>query len=73
MRTQTKLRIHNLTMKATLRYRREMCVLNNRDNQCLEMAQMKLVRPLLEFTKINHQRNKDVRETASAKYRGRHI
>jgi hypothetical protein len=44
-----------------------MWVLNTRDNQRLEAAQIKLLRPLLGFTKLDHQRNTDIRERLHVK------
>jgi hypothetical protein len=57
MTLQTKLRIHNITLKAALRYGSEMWVLNERDNQHLEAAQT-FLSPLLGFAKLDHQRNR---------------
>jgi hypothetical protein len=37
-------------------------VLNERDKQCLEVAQMRFLRPLLVYTKLDRQRNVDIRE-----------
>jgi hypothetical protein len=39
MSVQTKLRMHNITAKATLKYGSETLVLNKRDKQRLEAAQ----------------------------------
>jgi hypothetical protein len=39
-----------------------MFVLNGRHQRRLEAAQMKFLRPLLGFTKLDHQRNAEIRE-----------
>jgi hypothetical protein len=62
MSNQTKLRIHNKTAKTALRYESETWVLNKRDKQRLEAAQMRFLRPLLGYTKSDRQRNVDIRE-----------
>jgi hypothetical protein len=57
MTTDTKLRTINTTSKAAPRYRREMWVLNNGDNQRLEAVQINFLRPLPGFTKLDDQGN----------------
>jgi hypothetical protein len=57
MSSQTKLRIHNITAKTALKYGSETCVLNKRDKQRLEAAQMRFLRPLLGYTKLDRQRH----------------
>jgi tRNA splicing endonuclease len=57
-----KLRIHNITVKAALRYGSERRVLNERDKQRLEAAQGNFVRILLVHTKSDCQRRVDTRE-----------
>jgi hypothetical protein len=72
MTTETKLRTLNTTSKAAPRYRREMWVLNNGDKQRLEAVQMNFLRPLLGFTKLEYQRNAEIRKkTTSPKQSGR--
>jgi len=48
---ETKLRIHNITAKAALKFGTEAWVLKKREEQRLEAAQMKLLRHLLGITK----------------------
>jgi hypothetical protein len=62
MSSQTKLRIHNITAKTALKYGSETWVLNKKDKQRLEAAQMRFLRPLLGYTKLDWQRNVDIRE-----------
>jgi hypothetical protein len=62
MSNQTKLRMHNIRAKTALRYGSETLVLNKRDKQRLEAAQMRFLRPLLGYTKLDRQRNLDIRE-----------
>jgi hypothetical protein len=54
--TETKLRIHNITSKAAL-----FCIINKRDAQKLEAAQMRFLRPLVGLTRLYPQRNPDIR------------
>jgi hypothetical protein len=62
MSNQTKLRIHSITEKTTFKHGSETWVLNKRDKQRLEAAQMRFLRPLLGYTKLDRQRNVDIRE-----------
>jgi hypothetical protein len=50
---ETKLRIHNMTAKAALKFGSEVWVLKKRDGQRLEAAQMKFLRHLLGITKLD--------------------
>ena len=52
MNKETTLRIHKITAKA-LKFRSEAWVLKKREEQCLEAAQMKFLRPLLGITKLD--------------------
>jgi hypothetical protein len=49
---ETKLRIHNMAAKATSKFGSEVWVLKKRDEQRLEAAQIKFLRPLLGITKL---------------------
>ena len=51
MNKETKLRIHNITAKASLKFGSEAWVLKKREEQRLEAAQMKFLRHLLGITK----------------------
>jgi hypothetical protein len=62
MSDQTKLRIHNITAKTALKYRRETSVLNKRDKQRMETTHMIFLWPLLGYTKLDRQSNVDIRE-----------
>ena len=53
MNKETKLRIHNITAKAALKFGNEACVLKKREEQRLEAAQMKFLRHLLGITKLD--------------------
>jgi hypothetical protein len=61
MTTDTKLRLHNITSKASLCYGSETWTINNRDAQKLEAAQMRFLRPLLGLTRLDRQRNPEIR------------
>jgi hypothetical protein len=62
MTKEAKLRIHSITAKAALRFSSEAWVLKERDEQRLEAAQMKFLRPLIGITKLDRERNQSVRE-----------
>jgi hypothetical protein len=57
MTKETKLRIHNMTAKAALKFGSKFWVLKKRDEQCLEAAQMKFFRHLLGITKLDKEKN----------------
>jgi hypothetical protein len=57
----TKLRLHNITCYASLCYGSEICIINKREAQKLEAAQMRFLRPLLGLTRLDRQRNPDIR------------
>ena len=57
MNGETKLRIHNITTKAALKFGSETWVLKKREEQRLEAAQMKFLRHLLEITKLDKEKN----------------
>ena len=62
MNKQTKLRIHNITAKAALKFGSESWVLKKRDEQRLEAAQMKFLRHLLGITKLDKEQNQCIRQ-----------
>jgi len=62
MTKETKLRIHNMTVKAALKYGSEVWVLKKRDEQLLEAAQMKFLRRLLGITKLDKEKNQSIRK-----------
>ena len=53
MNKETKLRIHNITDKAVLKFGSEAWVLTKREEQRLEAAQMKFLRHLFGITKLD--------------------
>ena len=53
----TKLRIHNITVKAALKFGSESWVLKKREEQRLEAAQMKFLRHLLGIPKLDKKTN----------------
>jgi hypothetical protein len=61
MTIDTKLRIYNIASKAALYYGSEAWIINKRDAQKLEAAQMRFLRPLLGLTRLDRQRNSDIR------------
>jgi len=61
MNKETKLRIHNITAKAALKFGSEAWVLKKREEQRLEAAQMKFLRHLLGITKLGKEKNQCVR------------
>ena len=52
MNKETKLRIHNITAKAALKFGSETWVLKKREEQRLELVQMKFLRHLLGITRL---------------------
>ena len=58
MNKGTKLRIHNITAKAALKFGSEVWVLKKREEQRLEAAQMKFLRHLLGITKLDKEKQK---------------
>jgi len=66
MNKETKLRIHNITAKAALKFGSEARVLKKREEQRLEAAQMKFLRHLLGITKLDKEKNQCIREKTGA-------
>ena len=66
MNKETKLRIHNITAKAALKFGSEACVLKEREEQRLEAAQIKFLRHLLGITKLDKEKNQCIREKTGA-------
>jgi len=66
MNKETKLRIHNITAKATLKFGSEVLVLKKREEQRLEAAHMKFLRHLLGITKLDKEKNQCIREKTGA-------
>ena len=64
MNKETKLRIHNITAKAALKFGSEVWVLKKREEQRLEAAQMKFLRHLLGITKLD--KNQCIRQITGA-------
>ena len=58
---ETKLRIHNITAKAALKFGSEVWVLKKREEQRLEAAQMEFWRHLLGITKLDKEKNQCIR------------
>ena len=62
MNKETKLRIHNITAKAALKFGSEAWILKKREEQRLEAAQMKFLRHLLGITKLDKENNPCIRQ-----------
>ena len=62
MNKETKLRIHNITAKAALKFGSEAWVLKKSEEQRLEAAQMKFLKHLLGITKLDQEKNQCVRQ-----------
>ena len=58
MNKETKLRIHNISAKAALKFGE---VKQKIEEQCLEAAQMKFLRHLLGITKLDKEKNQCIR------------
>ena len=61
MNKETKLRIHNITAKAALKFGSEAWVLRKREEKRLEAAEMKFLRHLLGITKLDKEKNQCIR------------
>jgi len=61
MNKGTKLRIHNITVKAALKFGSEAWVLRKREEQRLEAAQTKFLRHLIGITKVDKEKNQCIR------------
>jgi hypothetical protein len=62
MTKETKLRTHNITAKAALKFGSEVWVLKKRDKQRLEAAQMKFWRHLLGIAKLDKEKYTSIRK-----------
>jgi len=68
MNKETKLRIHNITAKAALKFGSEAWVLKKREEQRLAAAQMKYLRHLLGITKLDKEKNQCIRQKGSTEH-----
>jgi len=66
MNKETKLRIHNITAKAALKFGSEASVLKKREEQRLETTEMKFLRHLLGITKLDKEMNQCIRQKTGA-------
>jgi hypothetical protein len=62
MSNETELWVYTIKAKNVLKYVSEAWVLNTRDKQRLETEQMRSLRSLLGYTKLDRQRNVDIRK-----------
>ena len=62
-----KLRIHNITAKAALKFGSKAWVLKKREEQRLEAAQMKFLRHILGITKLDKEKNQCIKGKTGAK------
>jgi len=67
MNKETKLRIHNITAKAALKFGSEAWVLKKRDEH-VKAAQMKFLRHLLGITKLGKEKDQCIREKTGAQH-----
>src|SRR5215469_6134722 len=63
---EAKLRIHNITAKAALKFGSEAWVLRKIEEQRLEAAQMKFLRHLLGITKLDKEKDQCIMEKTGA-------
>jgi len=66
MNKEAKLRIHNITAKAALKFGSEVWVLKKGVEQRLEAAQMNFLRHLLGITKLDKEKNQCIRQKNGA-------
>ena len=64
---ETKLRIHDITAKAALKFGSEAWVLKKREEQHSEAAQMKFLKHLLGITKLDKEKNQCIRQKMGTK------
>ena len=62
MNKETKLRTHNITAKAALKFGSKAWVLEEREERCLKAAQMKFLTHLLGITKLDKENYQCIRE-----------
>ena len=62
MNKETKLRIHNITARAALKFGSEAWVLKKKEEQRLEAAQMKFLGHLLRITKLDKEKDQGIRK-----------
>jgi len=67
MNKGTRLRILNITAKAASKFGSEVWVLEKREEQSLEAAQMKFLSHSLGITKLDKEKNQSIREKTGAK------
>jgi len=66
MNKETKLRIHNITAKAALKFGSEAWVLKKREEKRLEAAEMKFLRHLLGITKLDKEQYQRIKQKTGA-------
>jgi len=66
MNKETKLRIHNITAEAALKFGSEAWVPKKREEQRLEPAQMKFLGHILGITKLDKEKNQCISEKTEA-------
>ena len=66
MNKETKLRIHNITDKAALKFGSEAWILKKREEQRLEAAQMKFFRHLLGTTQLHKEKKQCIGQKTGA-------
>jgi len=66
MNKEIKLKIHNITAKAALKFGSEAWVMKKREEQRLEEAQTKFLRHLLGITKLYKGKNQCIRQKTGA-------
>jgi len=65
MDKETKLRIHNITAKAALKFGSEAWALKTGEEKRLEAAQMKFFRHLIGITKLDIEKNQRIKKTGA--------
>ena len=68
MNKETRLRIHNITATAALKFGSEAWVLKKREEQRLEAAKIKFLGYLLGITKLDREKNQYIRQKTGAKH-----
>jgi hypothetical protein len=61
MLSETKIRIHNITTKATLKYGSEALVVEKNDTEKLKVSQMRFLRSVMGITRLDHKQDVTVK------------
>lgn len=67
MLKETQIRLHNITAKQMLKFGSETWIIKQREKSRIQAAQMKFLRSILGFTRLDHKRNEEIRSILKVK------